>query len=155
MHYNWLKRGSHTICNSKSVWTYLTRQMWSSIDQPNGLPSNLGTQVLIYLNYFTTMVIKTGLVYKIINWTNFDFFAFWKLNTTRQWRETITILKFAKVPRFKKLSNLWKIRQNLHFGCRHSSEDSSAPSILPPRVWVPSTHFTLLSIYIWIVSCEK
>ena len=39
--------------------------------------------------------------------------------------------------------------------CRHSSEDSSAPSILLPQVRVPSTPSTLLSIYIWIESCGK
>ena len=32
--------------------------------------------------------------------------------------------------------------------CRRSSVDSSMPSILPPRVHVPSTPSTLLSIYI-------
>ena len=35
---------------------------------------------------------------------------------------------------------------------RHSSVDSSAPTILPPRVWVPSTQSRLLSLYL---SCEK
>ena len=40
-------------------------------------------------------------------------------------------------------------------GCHHSSVDSSVPSILPPRVRVPSTLFTLLSILIWIASCWK
>ena len=39
--------------------------------------------------------------------------------------------------------------------CRHSSVDSSLPSILPPRVQVPSTPSAFLSIYIWIVSCGK
>ena len=32
-------------------------------------------------------------------------------------------------------------------GCRHSSVDLSAPSILLPRVWVPSTPSILFSIY--------
>ena len=40
----------------------------------------------------------------------------------------------------------WKIRNML--GCRHSSVDSSAPSILLPRVQVPSTPSMLFSIYI-------
>ena len=40
-------------------------------------------------------------------------------------------------------------------GCHHCSVDLSVPSILPPWVWVPSTPSTLLSIYIWIVSCGK
>ena len=35
------------------------------------------------------------------------------------------------------------------------SLDLSAPSILLPRFRVPSTPSTLLSIYIWIVSCGK
>ena len=43
----------------------------------------------------------------------------------------------------------------MYLGCRHSSVDLSAPSILPPRVRVPSTQSNLLSIYIWIVSCGK
>ena len=46
----------------------------------------------------------------------------------------------------KNLSNL---------GCRTSSVDSSVPSILSPLVRVSSTPSTLLSIYIWIVSCGK
>ena len=40
-------------------------------------------------------------------------------------------------------------------GVPHSTVDLSLPSILPPRVWVPSTPSRLLSIYIWIVSCRK
>ena len=40
-------------------------------------------------------------------------------------------------------------------GCRHRSVDSSAPSILPPRVWVPSTPSTYAWIYILIVWCWK
>ena len=39
-------------------------------------------------------------------------------------------------------------RQIWYMGCRHSSVDSSTPSILPPRLWVPSTPSTLLSFYI-------
>ena len=39
--------------------------------------------------------------------------------------------------------------------CHYSSVDSSAPSILRSRVWVPSTPSTLSSIYIWIVKCIK
>ena len=40
-------------------------------------------------------------------------------------------------------------------GCRHSSVDSSAPSILLPRVQVPSTPSMLLSIYIDLCHEEK
>ena len=40
-------------------------------------------------------------------------------------------------------------------GCRHSSVDLSAPSILPPQVRIPSTSAMLLSNYIWIVTCIK
>ena len=40
-------------------------------------------------------------------------------------------------------------------GCCHSSVDSSAPSILRPWVRVSSPPSTLLSIYIWFVSCRK
>ena len=39
--------------------------------------------------------------------------------------------------------------------CNNSSVDSSAPSILPPRVRVPSTPSMLSSIYIWFMSCRK
>ena len=38
---------------------------------------------------------------------------------------------------------------------RHSLVDSSMPSFLPPRVWVPSTPSTLLSIYIDLFLVEK
>ena len=40
-------------------------------------------------------------------------------------------------------------------GCRHSSVDSSAPSILLPRVQVPSTPSMFLSIYIDLCHEEK
>ena len=40
-------------------------------------------------------------------------------------------------------------------GCRHSSVDSSAPSILLPRVQVLSTPSTLLSIYIDLCHVER
>ena len=40
-------------------------------------------------------------------------------------------------------------KANMSVGCRHSSMDSSALSILPPRVWVPCTPSMLSSIY-WI-----
>ena len=39
--------------------------------------------------------------------------------------------------------------------CCHSSVDLSAPSILLPRVRVPSILSMLLSIYIWFLSCKK
>ena len=42
-------------------------------------------------------------------------------------------------------------------GCRHSSVDSPAPTIMPPRVRVPSTPSMLLSFIVFVVylSCEK
>ena len=43
-------------------------------------------------------------------------------------------------------------------GCNHSSVDSSAPTILPPSVWVPSTPSMLLSFmvkFVLYLSCEK
>ena len=47
-------------------------------------------------------------------------------------------------------------------GCRHSSVDLSAPSILPPQVQVPSTPSMVFSIYIvqivylsFELECEK
>ena len=45
--------------------------------------------------------------------------------------------------------------KNLLVGSSHSSVDSLAPSILPPRVRVPSTSTMLNSIYIWIDSFGK
>ena len=41
-----------------------------------------------------------------------------------------------------------EVRNNIFLGCRHNSVDSSAPSILPPQVRVPSTPSMLFSIYI-------
>ena len=40
-------------------------------------------------------------------------------------------------------------------GGRHSSVDSSTPTILPPRVRVPSTPSMLLSIYVDLCHVEK
>ena len=39
----------------------------------------------------------------------------------------------------------------LPYGCRHSSVDSSAPSIQPPRVRVPSIPSMLFSNYIFVI----
>ena len=50
-------------------------------------------------------------------------------------------LKFYKQP----------IKTILKLGCRHSSVDSSAPTILPPQVWVPSTPSTLFSFIIFVM----
>ena len=56
-------------------------------------------------------------------------------------------LKFYKQP----------IKTILKLGCRHSSVDSSAPTILPPQVCVPSTPSTLLPFIVFVLylSCEK
>ena len=40
-----------------------------------------------------------------------------------------------------------KYNKKWSLGCRCSSEDSFVPSILLPRVWIPSTPSKLLSIY--------
>ena len=40
-------------------------------------------------------------------------------------------------------------------GCRHSSVESSAPTILPPRVRVPSMPSTLFHLFVLYLSCEK
>ena len=42
-------------------------------------------------------------------------------------------------------------------GCRHSYEDLSAPTIMPPRVQLPSTPSTLLSLIVFVLclSCDK
>ena len=55
---------------------------------------------------------------------------------------------------------LWKSThcQKPFLGCRHSSVDSSAPTILPHQVQVPSTPSMLLSLIVKFVlslSCEK
>ena len=59
-------------------------------------------------------------------------------------------------------SNRANIKQLAIVGCRYSSVDSSAPSIMPPRVQVQSTPSTLFSIYIvqivylsFELECEK
>ena len=49
-------------------------------------------------------------------------------------------------------------RKRFLLGCRHSSVDLSAPTILPTRVRVPSTPSTLLSFivkFMLYLSCEK
>ena len=48
-------------------------------------------------------------------------------------------------------------QQVLGMGCRHSSVDSSAPTILPPRVRVPSTLSMPFSFKVFVLSlsCEK
>ena len=57
-------------------------------------------------------------------------------------------LRFHPTPNSKdermreKVSNVI-INNLLYSGCRHSSVDSSVPTILPPQVWVPSTPSTL------------
>ena len=43
--------------------------------------------------------------------------------------------------------SLQTLQKKCSKGCRHSSVDSSAPSNLPPWVWVPSTPSMLFSIY--------
>ena len=52
----------------------------------------------------------------------------------------------------------WKVDNN-NKGCRHSSVDSSEPTILPPQVQVPSTPSMLLSFIgsqiCANLSCEK
>ena len=42
-------------------------------------------------------------------------------------------------------------------GCRHSSVDSSVPTMPPPRVWVPSTPSMFFSFIVFVLylSCEK
>ena len=42
-----------------------------------------------------------------------------------------------------------------NLGCNNSSVHLSAPSILPPRVGIPSTPSMLSSIYVWNMSCGK
>ena len=56
---------------------------------------------------------------------------------------------FAYMPAFSKNVK--------HLGCRHSSVDSSAPTILLPRVWVPRTPFMLFYFIVFVLylSCEK
>ena len=43
----------------------------------------------------------------------------------------------------------------IHEGCRHCSVDSSAPSIMPCKVRVPSTPSTLLLIFNDLCHAEK
>ena len=69
-------------------------------------------------------------------------------------RESIRCTKVQMKENLKEI-NLSRKKQWDKEGCRHSSVDSSAPPILLPWVQVPSTPSTLLSIYIWIVSCGR
>ena len=86
-------------------------------------------------------------------------------------------LKFEKLQFSPSCSNTWNtICKSLHsmnvyqgstffsilkkivkLGCRHSSVDLYAPTILPPRVLVPSTQSMLIFIYSIVpyLSCEK
>ena len=67
-------------------------------------------------------------------------------------------LRFHPTPNSKdermreKVSNVI-VNNLLYSGCRHSSVDSSVPTILPPWVQVPSTPCTLL--FVLYLSCEK
>ena len=45
--------------------------------------------------------------------------------------------------------------ESTFYGCRRSSVDLSAPSILAPRVRIPNTPSMLLSIYLWHVEKTK
>ena len=49
------------------------------------------------------------------------------------------------------------LAKNSFKGCRHSSFDWSAPTILPPRVQIPSTPSMLLSFIVFVLYllCEK
>ena len=56
--------------------------------------------------------------------------------------------------------HFFNLKKFNYLGCRHSSVDSSAPSILPPRVRLPSMPSTLFSIIVKFVlylsmQCEK
>ena len=66
---------------------------------------------------------------------------------------------FWKRATSKELIQSWPLRiKTGKEGCRHSSVDSFAPTILPPRVWVPSTPSMLLSFivkFVLYLSCEK
>ena len=58
-------------------------------------------------------------------------------------------------PLTARVINWHLINSKMAMGCCHSSVDSSARSNLPLWVQVPSTPSTLLSVFIWIVSCWK
>ena len=55
--------------------------------------------------------------------------------------------------RSKLVSAILKLYQNNYRGCRHSSVDSSAPTILPPWVRVPSTPSFIVFVLYFL--CEK
>ena len=44
-----------------------------------------------------------------------------------------------------------KLQKFQQQGCRQSSVDSSVPTILPPRVWVPSTPSMLVSLLVFVL----
>ena len=70
-----------------------------------------------------------------------------EFNLLSKWNWKIPEHKFCN----KSSENFWYNKIIEKVGCRHSSVDSSVPSILPPWVRVPSTPSMLL----WIVSCGK
>ena len=71
----------------------------------------------------------------------------WNLNEQVCYLLTICLFSFCQ--------NQFTQIINMRPGCRHSSVDSSAPSILPSRVWVPSTPSTLVEIVYLSFECEK
>ena len=83
------------------------------------------------------------------------------LKVSRKYSVKVVIVTY--LPRCLSNSKLCTlVYLQLPVGCRYSSVDSSAPSIMPPRVQVQSTPSTLFSIYIvqivylsFELECEK
>ena len=84
--------------------------------------------------------------YSVLSFSDLLLFIFWMGHS--QPLISLLIFKYQMFAvRIQSAANIEKIRvKKMDRGCRHSSVDLSAPSILPPRVWVPSTPSMLFSI---------
>ena len=69
----------------------------------------------------------------------------------RKWKGTLFREPFGHLDRISEVDDVKKFQ----LGYWRSWVDSSAPSILQPWVWIPSTPYILLSILISIVNCWK
>ena len=91
---------------------------------------------------------------------SFDFVLFWvNLYVVEFWLKSdsgLIIISKAKML-LQQTFLLKKKYSKGQLGCRYSSVDLSAPSILPPQVQVPSMSSMLLSFIVIVqyLSCEK
>ena len=133
---------------------HFTQPVWTSLycHKRNRLPlghSSHSTKELLQVTCVSTL--------SILPLTKHDF----PLKITMQWFyfDSNSYLHWHLIISLSASDFLVEIGLNLALdlitSCCHSSVDSSAPSILPPRVRIPSTQSMLFSSYIWIVTCRK